>query len=296
MFSYWHWVCVAFTGSWLPDVSEHAAVTWCNHHAWYYSSTKRCKALDSMLCFVAAKVYKKVPNLLLPADSYYLPSVRYINDLVAEFPLSAHTLVSPLTALHSAPTQIVQPCLETPDDSQQSVASTAVTSEAPASAAADEPAATAAPPTSAAVPSVNTALPPATEDANAPAIPLSSSTPITYSFFDMTSTSRIGFVLWPHPTPAAWKDIQTVALRAFVTLEWFGNSEVQARLDQQGKGPKSHVYQAYRQEVIVLVHQLLVGHIMDPHLDMRQVVRSVLIQSTPFSLKLLHACLRSCLL
>ncbi len=155
MFSYWQWVCIACIGSWLPDVSEHAAVTWCNHHAWCYSSTKRCKALDSILCLVAAKVYKKVPNLLLPADSYHLPYVRYINDLVAEFPLSAHTLVSPLTA----PTQIVQPSRGTPADSQQSVASTVVTGEAPASAAADEAAATAAPPSSTAVPSVNTAVP-----------------------------------------------------------------------------------------------------------------------------------------
>ena len=93
-------------GSWLPDVLEHAAVTWCNyHHAGVYRSTNRCKALDSTLCLVAAKVYKEVPNLLLPADDYHLPDVRYINDLVAEFPLSAHTLVSPLTALHSAPTK-----------------------------------------------------------------------------------------------------------------------------------------------------------------------------------------------
>ena len=73
-----------------------------------------------------------------------------------------------------------------------------------------------------------------------------------------------------------------VALRAFVTLEWFGNSKVQARLDQQGKGPKSRAYHAYRQELIVLVHQLLVGHIMDPHLDMQQIARSALIQGAPY--------------
>ncbi len=269
-------------GSWLPDVLEHAAVTWCsNHHAGVYRSSKRCKALDSALCLVAAKVYKEVPNLLLPEDEYHLPDVKYINDFVAEFPLSAHALVSPLTALHSAPTKQFQPSLGTPADSQQSVASTKVTSEAPASAAAGEAAATAAPPSSTAVLSVTAAVPPATEDANASAIPLSSSTPITHSFFDMTSTSRADFVLWPHPSPSAWKDIQTVALRAFVTLEWFGKSDVQARLDQQEQGPESHVYQAYRQELIVLVHQLLVGHVMDPHLDMRQVVRSVFIQLAP---------------
>ncbi len=236
-------------------------------------------------------MYKEVPNLLLPADDYHLPDVRYINDLVAEFPLSAHTLVSPLTELHSAPTKQVQPCLETLADSHRSVAGTAVTSEAPASAAADEAAATAAPP-------ISTAVPPATEDANASAIPLSSSTPMTHSFFDMTSTSRADFVLWPHPTPAAWKDIQTVALRAFVTLGWLGNPNVQARLDQQKQGPKSRVYQAYRQALIVLVHQLLVGHVMDPHLDMRQVVRSAIISGTPYKhiadgavplVKMLHA-------
>ena len=258
-----------------------------------FCSTERCRALDNTLCLVAAKVYKKVPNLLLPADDYYLPELRYLNDLVAEFPLSAHALSSPVTALHSAPTKQVQPCLETLADSHQSVASTAVRSQAPASAAAGEAAATAAPPT-------NTAVPLATEDANASAIPLSSSTPMPHSFFSMTSTSRAKFVLWPHPTPAAWKDIQTVALRAFVTLEWFGNSDVQARLDRQEQGPKSRAYQAYRLELVVLVHQLLVGHVMDPHLDMRQVVRSAVISGTPYEhiangavplVKLLHACL-----
>ncbi len=259
---------------------------------------KDAKTLDSILCLVAAKVYKKVPNLLLTADSYYLPSVRYINDLAAEFPLSAHTVVRSLAELHRAHTQIVQSLLKTPADSRQSVASTVATGEAPASAAADEAGATATPSSSSAVPSVNTAVPPATADANASAIPLSSSTPITHSFFDLTATTRADFFLWPHPTPAAWKDIQTVALRAFVTLGWFGNSKVQARLDQQEKGPKSHDYQAYREELIVLVHQLLVGHIMDPHLDMQQVVRSAVIQGTPYEhiadgavplVKMLHA-------
>ena len=279
-------------GSLLPDVSEeHAAVTWYNHHAGVYRSKKRCKAFESILCLEAAKVYKKVPSLLLSADSYHLPYVRYINDLVAEFPLGAHTLVSSLTALNSAPTKQVQPCLETPADSQQSVVSTAVTSEAPASAAAGDAAATAAPPTSTAVPSVNAAVPPATKDGDASAIPLSSSTPITHSFFDMTSTSRADFVLWPRPSPSDWQDIRTVVLRACVTLEWFGNSDVQARLDQQGKGPNP---------MYTLVHQLLVGHVMDPHLDMQQVVRSFFIQITPYIhiadgavpvIKSLHACL-----
>ena len=119
-------------------------------------------------------------------------------------------------------------------------------------------------------------------DAAATLVTLNSSAPSTHSFFNMTSISTTDFVVWPHPTPAAWKDIQTVALRALVTLEWFGNSKVQARLDQQEKGPKSRVYQAYMymQGLIVLVHQL-VGHIMDPHLDMQQVVRSAVIQGTP---------------
>ncbi len=97
----------ALHGSCLPDVSEHAAVAWCNH-----SGTKGCKTLDSILCLVAAKVYKKVPNLLLTADSFYLPSVRYINELAAELPLSAHTVVRSLAELHRAHTQIVQSLLK----------------------------------------------------------------------------------------------------------------------------------------------------------------------------------------
>ncbi|KAL0056322.1 hypothetical protein WJX82_010026 [Trebouxia sp. C0006] len=153
---------------------------------------------DTAQIALAAKVYTKVPSELLPPDSYYLPSVEYMKDIVAEFPLSAHT----------------------PE-----------------------------------------------------AATLNSSAPSTHSFFNMTSISTTDFVVWPHLTPAAWKDIQTVALRAFVTLEWFGDTKVQARLDQRGKGPKSLVYQVYRQELIVLVHQPLVGHIMDPHLDMQQIAR-----------------------
>ena len=194
---------------------------------------------DSSLCLVAAKVYKKIPNLLLSADSYHLPSLKYINDLVAEFPLSAHTLVSSLTALHNAPTKQMEPCVGSPADSHESVPSRAVTSEAPASAAADKPAGTVAPPANTAVSHVNTAVPPSTEDPSASAIPPDSSTPINYSFFDLTSTSRANFVVWPHPTPAAWKNIQTVALRAFVTLGWLGSSVVQARMDEQEQGPKS---------------------------------------------------------
>jgi len=119
-------------------------------------------------------------------------------------------------------------------------------------------------------------------EAAAASATLNSSVPSTHSFFSMTSISTTDFVVWPHPTAAAWKDIQTVALRAFVTLEWFGDTKVQARLDQQGKGPKSSVYQAYRQALIVLVHQLLVGHVMDPHLDMQQIARSAIIQGTPY--------------
>jgi len=256
-----------------------------------------------MLCAVAAKVYTKVPSELLPPDSYYLPSVEYKKDLVREFPLSAHTPGNALTAMASASAKTRQSTV----DAQQSLASRVVplanatvatamlpanTADSPGSmfvssvntalpptpaAADDAPTATAAPPANTAVSCVNMAVPPATEAADAPAITLNSSALVTNSFFNMTSISTTDFVVWPHPTPAAWKDIQTVALRAFVTLEWFGNTKVQARLDQQGKGPKSRVYQAYRLELIVLVHHLLVGHVMDPHLDMQQVVRSAVI-------------------
>jgi len=47
-------------------------------------------------------VYTKVPSELLPADSYYLPSVEYMQDLAADFPLSAHNPGNPLTATASA--------------------------------------------------------------------------------------------------------------------------------------------------------------------------------------------------
>ncbi len=75
-----------------------------------------------MLCAVAAKVYTKAPSELLPADSYYLPSVEYIKDLVAEFPLSAHNPGNPLTATASASAKTRQSTV----DAQQSLAGTVV--------------------------------------------------------------------------------------------------------------------------------------------------------------------------
>lgn len=75
-----------------------------------------------MLCVVAANVYTKVPSELLPPDSYYLPSVEYIRDIVAEFPLSAHTPGNSLTAMASASAKTRQSTA----DAQWSLASTAV--------------------------------------------------------------------------------------------------------------------------------------------------------------------------
>ncbi len=75
-----------------------------------------------MLWAVAAKVYTKAPSELLPADSYYLPSVEYIQDLVAEFPLSSHNPGNPLTATASASSTTRQSTA----DAQQSLAGTVV--------------------------------------------------------------------------------------------------------------------------------------------------------------------------
>ncbi len=74
------------------------------------------------MCAVAAKVYTKVPSELLPADSYYLPSVEYLQDLMTEFPLSAHTPGNPLTGTANASAKTRQSTAY----AQQSLAGTVV--------------------------------------------------------------------------------------------------------------------------------------------------------------------------
>ena len=80
-----------------------------HQHALCCSSINTCSVVNNILCAVAAKVYTKVPSELLPADSYYLPSVEYMKDIVAEFPLSAHTPGDSLTAMASASAHSSQP-------------------------------------------------------------------------------------------------------------------------------------------------------------------------------------------
>lgn len=108
--------------------------------------------------------------------------------------------------------------------------------------------------------------------AAAPARHVSKTT--AHSYFDVTASTR-QFVLWEHPTATGWNDIETIALRAFVTWDWLTSRSVKARLGEQQTGLSSGSLRTLRDELIGLIHGLLVGHVMDPHLDMKQVFRSV---------------------
>ena len=87
--------------------------------------------------------------------------------------------------------------------------------------------------------------------------------------------SQADLPLWQHPPPTAWSDIQKAALRAFVTLEWLSCPDVKLKVTQQAKlkGMTFHKFTAVRFELIKFAHGLLVGHIMDPKLDMKQIFR-----------------------
>jgi len=95
------------------------------------------------------------------------------------------------------------------------------------------------------------------------------SMPAAKPYFD-TSLSRADFTLWQRPTVSAWMDIQTAVCRAFVMLEWLADDKVKTRLKKQSKGPTSAWYKGLVRELVGLV---LVGHVMDPHLNMKKVFR-----------------------
>jgi len=74
---------------------------------------------------------------------------------------------------------------------------------------------------------------------------------------------------WPTPTAAQWTEIQTVALRIMVLLEWctgevLGNEctleEVQDLI-------------VLKQALLLLLHELLLGHILDLKLSMERIFR-----------------------
>lgn len=74
---------------------------------------------------------------------------------------------------------------------------------------------------------------------------------------------------WPTPTAPMWADIEMVAVRALVTLEW-ANQEACTAVATPGP---TETWPALRQALILLIDALLRGHILDWDLDMSKVLK-----------------------
>ena len=77
---------------------------------------------------------------------------------------------------------------------------------------------------------------------------------------------------WPTPSAAAWSDIQTVASRAFFTLEWI--SAVGLSGSQTSKKSDQPDCWMLMQDLAAFLHKLLAGHVLDVKLDMSRICAS----------------------
>jgi len=74
---------------------------------------------------------------------------------------------------------------------------------------------------------------------------------------------------WPAPTASQWAEIQTVALRVMVLLEWCTEElPVNASTPEEVED-----LIALKQALVLLLHQLLLAHILNPKLSMERVFR-----------------------
>ena len=74
--------------------------------------------------------------------------------------------------------------------------------------------------------------------------------------------------LWPTPQGPVWSDIETVAARALVTLEW-ANEQSRAAF----KAGHRDTWMQLRPVLTALIHDLLKGHVLDPNLNMTWVFK-----------------------
>jgi len=74
---------------------------------------------------------------------------------------------------------------------------------------------------------------------------------------------------WPTPTASQWAEIQTVALRVMVLLEWC--TEELALSEHTTEETWDLV--ALKQALVLLLHQLLLAHMQNPKLSMDRVFR-----------------------
>jgi len=76
---------------------------------------------------------------------------------------------------------------------------------------------------------------------------------------------------WPTPSAAAWEDIQTVACRLWLTLEWLLKPDKQAA---EFSGPDIQGCWPLTLQLAALLHKLLAGHLLDPKLNMQRIFSS----------------------
>ena len=70
---------------------------------------------------------------------------------------------------------------------------------------------------------------------------------------------------WPTPTADAWAKKSKIALRVFTTLHWL-HSKIQLKL-QQRDSSYGDACTGLKQQVALLLHRLLTGHLADAQLD-----------------------------
>jgi len=76
--------------------------------------------------------------------------------------------------------------------------------------------------------------------------------------------------IWPTPTADAWAKKSKIALRAFTTLHWL-HSKTQLKL-QQRDSSYGAACTGLKQQLALLLHMLLTGHLADAQLDMTDFV------------------------
>jgi len=74
---------------------------------------------------------------------------------------------------------------------------------------------------------------------------------------------------WPTPTASQWAEIQTVALRVMVLLEWCTEELALNEYTMEETGDLL----ALKHALVVLLHQLLLPHMQNPKLSMDRVFR-----------------------
>ena len=75
----------------------------------------------------------------------------------------------------------------------------------------------------------------------------------------------------PTPSPAVWRDIETIALRAFNTLEWVCRQLVDQRFNHGHHKPSDvQGCEDLVAQLVLLLRAVLIGHLPDMQLDMAQ--------------------------